>query len=168
MYVYICRFLLPLCVYIPTKSIYICRYIYTIYIHSYSIHLLLYTSIHIYTYLYIQIDVQFYIQIPNHIAICICRYTHGYTPSPKVSTCIYPDSNIPSTYTSRVRTHTHCIWVGCQGGAHMNQGDENSVPYCLPVRCPSLFLSLPLAPSLSLLSSLVPQSLKRALERILG
>ena len=90
--------------------------------------------------------------------------TYTHPPLPKVSTYIYPDSNMLYTYTFGI-VNRNTIWVGCQGGAHMHQGDENSVQHCLPVRCPSLFLSIPLAPSLSLLSSLAPQSLKKELWR---
>jgi hypothetical protein len=64
-----------------------------------------------------------------------------------------------------IHKYKHCIWVGCQGGAHVHQGDENPTQHCLPATCQSLVLSLTPVPSLSLLCSLAPQSLKKEIWR---
>ncbi len=86
-------------------------------------------------------------------------YIHVYTCTPTFTQGIY-------VYISRFQyaiyiyiwklKYKHCTWVGCQGGTHVYQGDENPTQHCLPGSCPSLVLSLPPAPFLSLLSTLVP------------
>jgi hypothetical protein len=122
-------------------------------IHTYKLYI--YTSIFTYIYKYMYTSIYINIRLYEH-------------------TCIHTDTDLSTRYLYMyistfqyviyiyiwMYKYKDCIWVGCQGGERVDQGDENPVQRWPLTICPSLVLSLPPLPSLSLLFSLAPQSLK--------
>ncbi len=90
----------------------------------------------------------------------IYKYLYNKTPIYK-----YNDISIHDSIKN-IDTHVYktlIVWVGCQGGAHAHQGNENPAPYG-PLASSSLFALLqPPADSLSPSPSCVPQFSGKAL-----
>ena len=88
-----------------------------------------------YKYMYTSI----YINIHLYVHTWIHTYTHLYTRHLYMYISRFQYSVYIYIWMCKYK---HCIWVGCQGGAHVHQGDENPTQHCLPATCQSLVLSL--------------------------
>ncbi len=126
----------------------ICIYedIYNIYIHVMCIYI-------IHTYMQESMCI---------MSVCICRHVCVYI----YMTCMCIHIYHTYMYVYQTWICTVIMWVGCQGGSHVRQGDEKPDPYNPPVDCSLLTLLKMSDPSLSPSPSRVPQSPENLLQRI--